>query len=380
MATIAFEHVTKRFPDGTVAVDDLNLSVGEGEFLILVGPSGCGKTTALRMIAGLEEVSEGEVRIGANVVNDMPPARRDVAMVFQNYALYPHMTIAQNISFPLKQQHLPKTEIEQRVGDAARLLGIEDLLARKPKELSGGQRQRVAMGRALVRRPQAFLMDEPLSNLDAKLRVQMRTELIDLHRRLGVTTVYVTHDQTEAMTLGDRVVVLDKGVVQQVDPPEQLYRHPANTFVASFIGTPAMNFLEGRLDEGVVQLGPWAVELPDALKRSVGVRSGDVLVGLRPEDFALGNNGAGLPAEIQITEQLGPEMLAHFRVDGLRVAHPEARRRIVADDESPALGDTLIGRFAPNAPLSAGERVEVVIERERMQLFDPATGESLVVA
>ncbi|MCW2977855.1 MAG: transporter related protein, partial [Actinomycetia bacterium] len=314
MATIAFEHVTKRFPDGTVAVDDLNLSVGEGEFLILVGPSGCGKTTALRMIAGLEEVSEGEVRIGANVVNDVPPARRDVAMVFQNYALYPHMTIAQNISFPLRQQHLPKAEIEQRVGDAARLLGIEDLLARKPKELSGGQRQRVAMGRALVRRPQAFLMDEPLSNLDAKLRVQMRTELIDLHRRLGVTTVYVTHDQTEAMTLGDRVVVLDKGVVQQVDPPEQLYRHPANTFVASFIGTPAMNFLEGQLGDGIVQVGPFQVELPDALRRSVAGRSGDVLVGLRPEDFALASNGAGLAAEIQITEQLGPEMLAHFRV------------------------------------------------------------------
>jgi multiple sugar transport system ATP-binding protein len=380
MATIAFEHVTKRFPDGTVAVDDLNLSVGEGEFLILVGPSGCGKTTALRMIAGLEEVSDGEVRIGANVVNDVPPARRDVAMVFQNYALYPHMTIAQNISFPLKQQHLPKAEIEQRVGDAARLLGIEDLLARKPKELSGGQRQRVAMGRALVRRPQAFLMDEPLSNHDAKLRVQMRSELIDLHRRLGVTTVYVTHDQTEAMTLGDRVVVLDKGVVQQVDPPEQLYRHPANTFVASFIGTPAMNFLEGQLGDGVVQLGPWTVELPDALARSVGGRSGDVLVGLRPEDFALASNGAGFAAEIQITEQLGPEMLAHFRVDGLRIAHPEARRRIVAEEESPVLGDTLIGRFAPNAPIVAGERVGVVIERERMQLFDPATGESLAAA
>jgi multiple sugar transport system ATP-binding protein len=380
MATIAFEHVTKRFPDGTVAVDDLNLSVGEGEFLILVGPSGCGKTTALRMIAGLEEVSEGEVRIGANVVNDVPPARRDVAMVFQNYALYPHMTIAQNISFPLRQQHLPKAEIEQRVGDAARLLGIEDLLARKPKELSGGQRQRVAMGRALVRRPQAFLMDEPLSNLDAKLRVQMRTELIDLHRRLGVTTVYVTHDQTEAMTLGDRVVVLDKGVVQQVDPPEQLYRHPANTFVASFIGTPAMNFLEGQLGDGIVQVGPFQVELPDALRRSVAGRSGDVLVGLRPEDFALARNGAGLAAEIQITEQLGPEMLAHFRVDGLRVAHPEARRRIVAGDESPALGDTLIGRFAPNAPIAAGDRVSVVIERERMQLFDATTGESLAAA
>src|SRR5438132_873498 len=217
MAKIEFEQVTKRFDDGTVAVDSLDLSVGEGEFLILVGPSGCGKTTALRMIAGLEEVSDGAVRIGANVVNDVPPARRDVAMVFQNYALYPHMTIQQNISFPLRQQHLPKAEIAQRVGDAVRLLGIEELLGRKPKELSGGQRQRVAMGRALVRRPQAFLMDEPLSNLDAKLRVQMRAELISLHKRLGITTIYVTHDQTEAMTLGDRVVVLNKGVVQQVD-------------------------------------------------------------------------------------------------------------------------------------------------------------------
>jgi multiple sugar transport system ATP-binding protein len=380
MATIAFEHVTKRFSDGTVAVDDLSLDVGEGEFLILVGPSGCGKTTALRMIAGLEEVSEGSIRIGDDVVNDVPPARRDIAMVFQNYALYPHMTIRQNISFPLRQQRLPKEEIEERVRDAAELLGIEELLARKPKELSGGQRQRVAMGRALVRHPRAFLMDEPLSNLDAKLRVQMRAELIDLHRRLGVTTVYVTHDQTEAMTLGDRVVVLDKGVVQQVDPPEPLYRHPANTFVASFIGSPAMNFIAGQLSGAAVQLGQWSVELPDGLARSVGGRSGDVLVGLRPEDFALADGAATatrLPAEIQITEQLGPEMLAHFRVDGLSVAHPDARRRVVQSDESIELGDMLIGRFAPNAPLAAGDRVEITIERERLQLFDPVTGESL---
>ena len=381
MATIAFEHVTKRFPDGTVAVDDLSLSVGEGEFLILVGPSGCGKTTALRMIAGLEEVSDGAVRIGENVVNDVPPAQRDVAMVFQNYALYPHMTIKQNISFPLRQQHLPKAEIESRVADAARLLGIEELLARKPRELSGGQRQRVAMGRAIVRRPQAFLMDEPLSNLDAKLRVQMRAELIDLHRRLGVTTVYVTHDQTEAMTLGDRVVVLDKGVVQQVDPPELLYRQPANTFVASFIGSPAMNFLEGRLGDGVVQLGPCSVALPTALLKSVAGRSGDVLVGLRPEDFALASgaspDAARLTAEIKITEQLGPELLAHFQVDGLTVAYPEARRRVVETDEPRDLGDLVIGRFPPNAPIAAGQRVEIVIDRERIQLFDPATGESL---
>ncbi len=283
MATIAFEHVTKRFPDGTVAVDDLNLIVGEGEFLILVGPSGCGKTTALRMVAGLEEVTEGEIRIADDVVNDMTPARRDIAMVFQNYALYPHMTILQNMSFPLRQQNLPKQEIEQRVNEAAELLGIEELLARKPKELSGGQRQRVAMGRALVRHPRAFLMDEPLSNLDAKLRVQMRAELIELHRRLGVTTIYVTHDQTEAMTLGDRVVVLDKGIVQQVDPPEQLYRHPANTFVASFIGSPAMNFIQGTLAGGTVQLGPWSVELPDTLVRKLGGRNGEVLSRCRTE-------------------------------------------------------------------------------------------------
>jgi multiple sugar transport system ATP-binding protein len=272
MATIAFEHVTKRFEDGTVAVDDLSLSVGEGEFLILVGPSGCGKTTALRMIAGLEQVSDGQIRIGDKVVNDVPPGGRDIAMVFQNYALYPHMTIRQNISFPLKQAHLPKQEIDDRVSSAARLLGIEELLERKPKELSGGQRQRVAMGRAIVRRPQAFLMDEPLSNLDAKLRVQMRAELIDLHRRLGVTTIYVTHDQTEAMTLGDRVVVLDKGVVQQVDPPEKLYREPVNTFVASFIGSPAMNFFDARLDAGVLRLGPWAIDLPATLRSAVGPR------------------------------------------------------------------------------------------------------------
>ncbi len=380
MATIAFEHVTKRFPDGTVAVDDLNLIVGEGEFLILVGPSGCGKTTALRMVAGLEEVTEGEIRIADDVVNDVTPARRDIAMVFQNYALYPHMTILQNMSFPLRQQNLPKQEIEQRVNEAAELLGIEELLARKPKELSGGQRQRVAMGRALVRHPRAFLMDEPLSNLDAKLRVQMRAELIELHRRLGVTTIYVTHDQTEAMTLGDRVVVLDKGIVQQVDPPEQLYRHPANTFVASFIGSPAMNFIQGTLAGGTVQLGPWSVELPDTLARKLGGRNGDVLVGLRPEDFALSNGGDDapcLPAEIQITEQLGPELLAHFRVDGLSIVHPEARRRVVESDDARELGDALIGRFPPDAPLGAGDRAEIAIERGRLQLFDPATGESL---
>jgi multiple sugar transport system ATP-binding protein len=381
MATIAFEHVSKRFDDGTVAVDDLNLSVGEGEFLILVGPSGCGKTTALRMIAGLERVSEGEIRIGDKLVNEVPPGARDIAMVFQNYALYPHMTIRQNISFPLRQARLPKVEIETRVSDAARLLGIEELLERKPKELSGGQRQRVAMGRAIVRRPQAFLMDEPLSNLDAKLRVQMRAELIDLHRRLGVTTVYVTHDQTEAMTLGDRVVVLDKGVVQQVDAPEKLYREPANTFVASFIGSPAMNFFDARLEGGVIQLGPWTIDLPDVLRSTVGARVGDVLVGLRPEDIALSNGVTGaaprIAAEIQIAEQLGPEQLVHFRAEGLSVAHPEALRRAAEDDDT-AQAETVIARIPPNVAVQPGQLVEIELDRNRLQLFDRVTGASLL--
>ena len=382
MATIAFDHVTKRFDDGTVAVDDLNLSVGEGEFLILVGPSGCGKTTALRMIAGLEHVSDGEIRIGDTVVNEVPPGARDIAMVFQNYALYPHMTIQENISFPLRQARLPKAEIAERVGSAARLLGIEELMARKPKELSGGQRQRVAMGRALVRRPQAFLMDEPLSNLDAKLRVQMRAELIDLHNRLGVTTIYVTHDQTEAMTLGDRVVVLDKGVVQQVDPPDRLYREPANTFVASFIGSPAMNFFDASLDAGVLKLGPWTIDLPAALSAAVGTRSGQVLVGVRPEDFVLANGAAGtarrIAAEIKITEQLGPEQLVHFRAEGLPVAHPEALRRAVEDEDAAGRREIVIARFPPNVDVVPGQYVEVELDPDRLRLFDPVSGASLL--
>ena len=250
MAGVAFHEVTKRFGSDVVAVDSLTLEVEDGEFVILVGPSGCGKTTALRMTAGLEEVTSGEISIGGKLVNDRPPTDRDIAMVFQNYALYPHMTVFDNLAFPLRQKRVKKKEIDSRVRDAARLLAIEPLLGRRPRELSGGQRQRVAIGRALVRRPQAFLMDEPLSNLDAKLRVQMRAELLSLHRRLGITTIYVTHDQTEAMTLGDRVVVLDRGVVQQVDTPERLYRRPRNTFVASFIGSPSMNFVEATLDDG----------------------------------------------------------------------------------------------------------------------------------
>jgi multiple sugar transport system ATP-binding protein len=376
---IEFEHVTKRFDDGTVAVDDLNLSVAEGEFLILVGPSGCGKTTALRMIAGLERVSGGSISIGGKVVNDVPPGGRDIAMVFQNYALYPHMTVRQNISFPLRQARLPKAEIDDRVGSAVRLLGIEELLDRKPKELSGGQRQRVAMGRALVRRPQAFLMDEPLSNLDAKLRVQMRAELIDLHRRVGVTTVYVTHDQTEAMTLGDRVVVLDKGVVQQVDRPETLYREPANTFVASFIGSPAMNFFDGQLAAGILQLGPLSIELPDPWRSAVGSHTGEVLVGLRPEDLALAPPGTSprIQAEVEIAEQLGPEQLVHVRAPGLAVAKPEALVRASEHDDATTRSGTIVARFPPNAKVAPGQTIEVEIDPDRLQLFDPHSGESL---
>src|SRR2546427_5483714 len=247
MASIDFDDVSKRFPNGTLAVNEMNLTVSDGEFMIFVGPSGCGKTTALRMVAGLEEVTSGEIRIGDRVVNDVEPPDRDIAMVFQNYALYPHMSVEDNMSFPLRMQRLRKPETKQRVREVAELLGIRELLARKPRELSGGQRQRVAMGRAIIRHPQAFLMDQPLSNLDAKLRVQMRAELVKLHRRLGVTTIYVTHDQTEAMTLGQRVAVLHKGVVQQVDSPQGLYHEPANTFVARVIGSPPVNFLRGQL-------------------------------------------------------------------------------------------------------------------------------------
>ena len=377
MATIVFAHVTKRFADGTIAVDDLNLEINEGEFLILVGPSGCGKTTALRIVAGLEEVSSGEIRIGDRVVNDVQPSRRDVAMVFQNYALYPHMSVRDNIGFPLRMQDVNKAEILERVNRSAALLGIEELLHRKPRELSGGQRQRVAMGRALVRRPQAFLMDEPLSNLDAKLRVQMRAELISLHRRLGVTTIYVTHDQTEAMTLGDRVVVLNKGVVQQVDAPETLYRQPANTFVASFIGSPSMNFLVGELAAGTVRLGPYRIELPEPVRKRLALRSGEVVVGLRPEDFTPAGSGTSLPAEIQITEQLGPEMLAHFTVDGLTVARVSER----ADeevDESAAVSQMLVARFDSSANVSAGQRLGLAVNRDRIRLFEPDSGTSLL--
>jgi multiple sugar transport system ATP-binding protein len=375
MAAIDFDHVTKRFPDGTVAVDDIELTVADGEFMIFVGPSGCGKTTALRMVAGLEEVTSGEIRIGGRVVNDFEPPDRDIAMVFQNYALYPHMSVADNIGFPLRMQRLKKEETSDRVREVAELLGIGGLLKRRPRELSGGQRQRVAMGRAIIRHPQAFLMDEPLSNLDAKLRVQMRAELVKLHRRLGVTTIYVTHDQTEAMTLGQRVAVLDKGVIQQVDTPQRLYRQPANTFVASFIGSPPMNFVRGRLADGKVELGQHTITLPDELGRGLRRATGDVLVGLRPEEFEDSRlHGDGrettVLAEVEITELLGPETFAYFRVEGLDVV--EIGERPVE------LAGALSARLDPRTSAAPGERVSLAINADGLHLFDLESGDSLI--
>jgi multiple sugar transport system ATP-binding protein len=375
MAAIQLDTVTKRFPDGTVAVNEMSLEVEDGEFMILVGPSGCGKTTALRMVAGLEDVTDGEIRIGGQVVNDVEPGDRDVAMVFQNYALYPHMTVRQNIAFPLKMQKLPGSEIDQRVDEAARLLGLDELMRRKPRELSGGQRQRVAMGRAIVRHPQAFLMDEPLSNLDAKLRVQMRAELVKLHRRLGVTTLYVTHDQTEAMTLGQRVAVLRLGVIQQVDAPQRLYHYPTNTFVAGFIGSPPMSFAAGKLDDGVLELGPYRFDLPAKVAARLEQRDGEVLAGLRPEHFQDArlrqhDGGAKLSADVEITEQLGPETYAYLRVPGLEAAQVGERPL--------ELEGAFAARLDARSSAAPGERLEVSVDLEGLHLFDRASGVSIL--
>ena len=375
MAGIRFSGVTKQFDDGTIAVDDLDLEINDGEFMIFVGPSGCGKTTALRMIAGLEHATSGEILIGDRVVNDLDPVDRDIAMVFQNYALYPHMTVRDNIGFPLRMQKLDKEERRRRIGNAAELLGIAELLERKPGALSGGQRQRVAMGRAIVRHPTAFLMDEPLSNLDAKLRVQMRAELVKLHQRLGVTTLYVTHDQTEAMTLGERVAVLNRGVIQQVDTPGELYSRPANTFVATFIGSPAMNFLRARISGGAIEFAAYRFELPPGARERLAVADGDVLLGLRPEHFfdprfapadAAGNL---LPVTVELIEQLGSETLLYFRADGVAAEQ-------VSEGEV-ELGGALVARLDPRTQAAPGERLSLGLDIERAHFFDPATGSAL---
>jgi multiple sugar transport system ATP-binding protein len=311
MASVTFEQATRRYP-GTSrpAIDRLDLTVGDGEFVVLVGPSGCGKTTSLRMIAGLEAVDSGRIRIGTRDVTDDDPKDRDVAMVFQNYALYPHMTVAQNMGFALKIARTPQAEIRERILGAARLLDLESYLARKPKDLSGGQRQRVAMGRAIVRRPQVFLMDEPLSNLDAKLRVQTRNQIAGLQRRLGTTTVYVTHDQVEAMTMGDRVAVLRDGVLQQCAAPRELYRNPVNVFVAEFIGSPAMNLFSLAVADQSVSLGDWPIEVP----REITEAAGEIVVGIRPEHFEIG--GLGVEMQVDVVEELGADAYLYGRVTG----------------------------------------------------------------
>jgi multiple sugar transport system ATP-binding protein len=391
MAEVEFRGLRKAFPGGTVAIDDLDLVASDGEFLVLVGPSGSGKTTVLRVAAGLERATSGDVLIGGEVVNDFAPPDRDIAMVFQTYALYPHMTVYENMAFGLKLHGVGKSEIRERVTSAAKMLELDDLLKRKPAQLSGGQRQRVAMGRAVVREPAAYLMDEPLSNLDAKLRVEMRTYLAALHQRLRTTTLYVTHDQTEAMTMGDRVAVMRDGRLQQVDVPQVLYDRPANTFVAGFIGSPAMNLLRTTLDDDhgalSVKLGEAVLPLPrSALSRRPGLAAyvgADVVVGIRPEDIAdaalvPSANGTSLPVRVTLAEALGAEVIAHFPLAGgveafaVGVA-PDAPAIEVAADTGPLM----TARLSPRSAARSGKPLRVAIDAERLHFFDPETDEAI---
>ncbi len=389
MASITLNHIAKQYPDGLVAVRDLNLEIEDGEFCILVGPSGSGKSTVLNMIAGLEDISSGELRIDGQIVNDKAPKDRDIAMVFQNYALYPHMTVRQNMAFALSLAKVPKAEIDQKVTEAARILDLTQNLDRKPANLSGGQRQRVAMGRAIVRNPKAFLMDEPLSNLDAKLRVQMRTEVSRLQKRLHTTTVYVTHDQVEAMTLGDRVAVLRGGVLQQFGSPATLYEHPVNLFVAGFIGSPAMNFLEGELAEGHLRTALGEITLTDEIRRSLESANADrqVIVGVRPEHFEDASlitppeRAAGLTfkTSIDVIESLGSDVFAHFTLTQGRASSSELVE--LAADSGAA--DTLAGGQEVIARLSAATRIKeedqatLWFDTSKIQLFDPQSGRTL---
>jgi multiple sugar transport system ATP-binding protein len=383
MATVDLEQINKVYPNGFHAVKDLDLDVGDGEFMVLVGPSGCGKTTALRMVAGLEDISSGTLRIAGKPVNDVTPKDRDIAMVFQNYALYPHMTVAENIGFALKLRKLPKPEIQAKVKDTAEILGLTEWLDRKPGQLSGGQRQRVAMGRAIVREPSVFLMDEPLSNLDAKLRVQMRAEVQRIQRRINVATVYVTHDQVEAMTMGDRVAVMRAGVLQQVDHPQVLYNHPDNLFVAAFIGSPAMNLYEASLteDSGTVRLGSQEIELPASVRAGhpglASYAGKKVIVGLRPEHLPAAVNGAAGPAlvgNVDLVEALGSELVVHFTVDARRV---RAEGATTADEDATAEAGEGVARVDPASPVKVGERITFGINAEGMQFFDPGSGSAI---
>jgi len=367
MASVTYDHVTKKYSDVT-ALKDLNLDIHDKEFLVLVGPSGCGKSTALRCLAGLEEITEGQIRIGDRVVNDVPPKDRDIAMVFQSYALYPHMSVYDNMAFGLKLRKTPKDEINRRVHEAAKILGIESYLDRKPKALSGGQRQRVALGRALVREPSVFLLDEPLSNLDAKLRVQTRAEITKLHKKLATTFIYVTHDQVEAMTMADRIAVMKDGVLQQIDSPQNLYDHPVNLFVAGFIGSPSMNFFNGTLtgdaNEMYVDTGAFRLRLHDALVAKVKDHLGKkVVLGVRPEDVhspdfvPVGVTGARVQAKVELTEMMGSEIFVYF---------------ITGDDQN------FIGRIDPRAHYNLGDEVEVVFNLDSIHLFDQTTEKTLL--
>ncbi|HZG48601.1 MAG TPA: sn-glycerol-3-phosphate ABC transporter ATP-binding protein UgpC [Thermoleophilaceae bacterium] len=392
MAEITLDNVSKRFPDGYEAVKDMNLEIRDGEFMILVGPSGCGKSTALRMIAGLEDITEGELRIGGDVVNDKAPKDRDIAMVFQNYALYPHMSVRDNMGFALKLRGANKSEIDEKVENAARVLDLEPHLDRKPSQLSGGQRQRVAMGRAIVRDPSAFLMDEPLSNLDAKLRVAMRTEVSRLQQRLGTTTIYVTHDQTEAMTLGDRVAVMRAGVIQQVGSPMELYNHPVNLFVAGFVGSPAMNFMPATVEGDVVKLPFGEVALPPELRQRVSQAGGRQLIaGVRPENFEdaalvgeAKDQGSTFRAKIEVVESMGSELYAHFSVSSDSTIDSQELRELAEDaggGEIPSAGEEgrIVARLEPASKVSEGQETELWVDAARLQLFDPKDGRNLTV-
>jgi multiple sugar transport system ATP-binding protein len=398
MAAIEFEETAKVYPDGTEAVSDLDLSIRDGEFMVLVGPSGCGKSTGLKMVAGLEGISRGTIAIGERVVNDLPPKDRDVAMVFQDYALYPHMTVFENLGFALKIRKMSKSDIAERVRRVASILGIEELLERRPKQLSGGQRQRVAMGRAIVREPQAFLMDEPLSNLDAKLRVQMRAEIRRIQTNLGVTTIFVTHDQTEAMTMGDRVAVMKRGHLQQVDTPQALYDHPANLFVSGFIGSPAMNMVEATLrrtggdvvaafGSSELVLDPAFVRGKPELKRYEDRR---VVLGIRPESIeherfaGTDPNGRRLEATADLRESLGSEALVHFHIDAPPVVTEDTvdlvRDREETDDVDGVIDErtaTFVAKVDPRADVRIGSPVPLVVDTSRLHVFDPETGRAI---
>ena len=379
MASIGFAGVSKAFEDGTVAVDDLDLEIRDGEFMVLVGPSGSGKSTALRMLAGLEVNTEGHIRIGDRVVDDLEPKDRDLAMVFQSYALYPHMTVAENMGFALKMQRAKRDEIARRVAAAAEKLGIEALLERRPKQLSGGQRQRVALGRAIVRDPAAFLMDEPLSNLDAKLRVEMRAYLAGLHQELGTTTVYVTHDQTEAMTMGDRVAVMRDGRLAQCGAPQTLYDEPADLFVAGFMGSPAMNLLEARLvpagDGFDVAIGRQRLSLPAGVVAArPGLRAfaeGPVVVGIRPEAVALGGEDQTLEVSVALVEALGSDVLVHADIDAATVLTADQAER--AADVPLSVTARMTLRLPPGTRTRPGDRLTVAVDATRLHLFDPET-------